>query len=489
MNSLLLILGVALNGGFLALVCAGDRTALLRPGIVFHIAFFLQVQVGLALAQDLMSGLDLDPQAMAMRYLFVPLVISASIYMLNLRAFRKMGSGIWDLIRAARGARHRIRPAGAGPLGVIALACLVLYVVSILWYVFALGWHNTPLHALLSLDPNASWVREQGLKLLDNRMLAYGLTLAISYFGPAFAAILGMRYVLRLGAPTSLRWHLAALMTLALPATVAGSRASAGMIVVVGCFVYLVAQPFRRRLLVLPLMLLVVFGIPYAMFMIRMMGSSPDAVTFGMAAANLADRFFMRGLEAELWQAAYTERFGTFGLAGIPRLAILLGTDPVDIFNRVGTFYRPGSPTISASASFVTVNHSVWGQAGPLVTFLQLWLLEWVVLAAARLRPLLAWFLSTLWILPAILLSATAFESLFIGRGGALSILLLLALWLAEDRRRRHAQRAARHHPVRAVPVPCRVDWIAGQAPPRRRVGSGRSATETTPDAVIAPAH
>lgn len=435
-----MILGVVLNGLFLTLVGLGDRSALLRPSVLFHAAFFLQVQVGLLFAGDLAQSLRLESDMLAWRYLFGPLFLFAVIYWQHFRAFRQLGGQIWTGIGFARRTRQPAPITGRGNLGIVTLIFALGYLGAVWWYVQAVGWRNTPIHALLTLDPSATLIREEGLKLLQNRYLAYGLTLAISYFGPGLAAIMAMRHVLGWHRFPSDRWFFAALVTLALPATVAGSRASGGMIVVVGVMVYLVAQTPRRRLLVLPLLLGVTFGVPLLMFLVRMVGSSVDHVTLAMALGNMADRFFMRGLEAELWQLSYVQNFGTFGVSGIPRLASLLGESQVDIFNSVGTYFRPNSPTISANASFLTVNYSLFGGAGLLVTAFQLWLLDHFAQMARRLRPAMAWFVVSMWILPAILLSATTFESLFISRGAAITLVLYALLRLPDwmGRRKRN---------------------------------------------------
>lgn len=440
MSDLMIILGVVLNGLFLAMIGLGDRSALLRPSVLFHLAFFLQVQVGLLFAHDLAASLRLDRDMLAWRYLFGPLAVFIIVYAAHFRAFRELGKTIWGGISFARQTGQPAPMSGRGNLGIVMVTFALGYGGAVIWYVSEVGWVNTPIHALITLDPSATLIREQGLKLLDNRYLAYGLTLAISYFGPGLAAILAMRHVLGWRRFPSDKWFFAVLIALALPATVAGSRASGGMIVVVGAMVYMVAQTPRRRLLVMPLLLGVTFGVPLLMFAVRLAGSSVDHVTMGMAFANMADRFFMRGLEAELWQLSYVQNFGNFGLSGIPRLARLLGETQVDIFNSVGTFFRPNSPTISANASFVTVNFALFGGVGIFVTGAELWLLDHFAQMARRVRPAMAWFLASMWILPAILLSATTYESIFISRGAVITLMIYAMLRLPDwmGRRKRN---------------------------------------------------
>ena len=77
----------------------------------------------------------------------------------------------------------------------------------------------------------------------------------------------------------------------------------------------------------------------------------------------------------------------------------------------------------------------------------QLLVLDLLVLLAARLAAPFAWFVVSLWILPAFSLSFSAYETIFLGRGGMIAVFILLVLSMIPAAHRRKSHPAALRRP------------------------------------------
>jgi hypothetical protein len=82
-------------------------------------------------------------------------------------------------------------------------------------------------------------------------------------------------------------------------------------------------------------------------------------------------------MEMGLWHAHYAQTSSFIGVAGIPKLAVLLDVEPINVANRLALIYGPQTfDTQLANASYVFSHYAYFGLGSLVFSLLGLWLLD-----------------------------------------------------------------------------------------------------------------
>ena len=403
--------------------------SLIRPSVIFFISHFLQLQVGLVFSPAKLTSLEIKIETVTLVLLFGPLLIVTISNLIFDRSYYYHKKRILFV-------RHfRSTNLDRGKhltLDQFWYFFLSIYMIFCVLYLITVGWQNTGLYGLISMSADAGFMREAGMKSMSNPIISYGFTISIKFLAPALVIILVLKSCY--GALTTSKLVIL-MLAIALPASIFGSRGASAMIILTGVYLFIYFLGFKGRLRFMPVVLVLVLSLPLILMFLKMQATSGQAEALPIVFLNLFDRIVYRSLTAELWQLSYVGDFGFFGISGIPKIATIFGIAPIDIFNTVGVYFRPSSPEISATTSFLTANYALFGVIGILVSLFQLLFLDFLSALTFKLKPVYAILLSGMLILPSFSLAFSAFETLFISRGVLIVMLLYIIIILLQTGR------------------------------------------------------
>jgi len=86
------------------------------------------------------------------------------------------------------------------------------------------------------------------------------------------------------------------------------------------------------------------------------------------------------------WYIHYAQIHGTFGIASVPKLAVIVGIEPINTPNLIGlTYSYTAVESVTACAGYLFTYYSYFGMASLLLSILCLWFLDVAVLVYKRL--------------------------------------------------------------------------------------------------------
>lgn len=264
-------------------------------------------------------------------------------------------------------------------------ALLVLWLVTgvvVGWYLWSVPFRQTGLYAIVAQPSTAALAREESLKLLDNRVLAYTYLSIALVVCPVIAA-LSLR--IAIASVRRRRFVVALAMFSSLVAAVAfASLSGARSLPARALLVVILSRWFEggmrvraTYLVALPLVL----GVPVALMSIMREGRSVDSATvlFYVGTA-VRERVFVTPAKVGAQHLRYAEAHSAFGVRAVPRLAVLFGERPSNPANIVGRQYDPYAiPTINANASFLFTYVSYFGTIAVLVNIVLVLILELLI--------------------------------------------------------------------------------------------------------------
>lgn len=259
-----------------------------------------------------------------------------------------------------------------------------LLTFGIVVYLFYVPITATGLYAVLFTPELASIARENGLKLLGSPVPKFAFSFATFAVAPLVAALLAIRLVDSFSECSWGRFmgSLLALAALTIIVSLSGARSGPVNMVVLIFLVFL----WRRKL---------TFPLWGWLGMITLVLSSAILMTLfregrGLSAAgdlvlNIVSRVLFVPLEVGVWYLDYTQTYGLFGPAAIPKLAWLLGLEPINASNIIGLEYAfQPLESISATSGYLFSYYSYFGPLGLVLSLIGLWCLDLATLVIAR---------------------------------------------------------------------------------------------------------
>lgn len=275
---------------------------------------------------------------------------------------------------------------------ILLLGVFVIAIVSI--YLATVPYTETGLYAILNNPVAAALARENSLKLLGNRWVAYLYVIMASAAAPLLTVVLATQaaYLWRRRAPLRALLCVAGIAMLIVVSSLSGARAySVNLVFVIG-----LAIAFRHGLPFRPvrygLALMVVLAPAVLLTLMREGRLDEIAVVGQLFVSAILERAFVGPLEVGTWYIRHMELHGPIGIGAVPRLASLVGVAPVDAPNMIGLLYAPyqtSIQSISAGASFVLTYIGYFGVAALIMNLALLWMLDIVLLAYDRLPDVL----------------------------------------------------------------------------------------------------
>jgi len=248
------------------------------------------------------------------------------------------------------------------PLIVLAIYCSAVVAI----YLWAVPFSQTGLYVIVVKPELAALARSQSLKGLASPVLTYLYSTMASGAAPLLAVLIAMQLLAKFRSRSvigvfSLLILFAALL---LAASLPGARGTAVklLLVVVIAFLLRKGLPFRPVRFVL-----ITAGIlaPAAILTLLRESQSITASNFVQYLGNyIFSRAFIMPLQTGAFYVHHAQTHGFIGIAGIPRLAELIGVTPIDVPDTIGSIYAPRatlSVRASANGGFLLSYYSYFG--------------------------------------------------------------------------------------------------------------------------------
>ncbi len=352
----------------LLLVVWRQRFLLLKPSLIVVASYHLMIQWSATLNASQLAAFLPDPWTFALLAHGFPL----AGLLVSVGFGRRQAREVWHRLQ------HPVavpRYARRGALGVLAGSVMVLA----LFYLLQVPFQSTGLYAVFFDPANSALAREYSLKLLDSPALQYGFSFMALVFSPLLAVLLaeaiGSNFVRR-------RLVAAAGFTLALGGvlvvvSLTGARSFAVTLLLTVVLAWYLRRGLPVKVLQVVVLLVCVLTLP-TLFTIFREGKELTLATFGTYLQQLIlDRVLYVPMETAMWYTHYAQTNGFWGVAAIPKLATLLGVQPVNVMNVIGLAYTSyGIDSIYANTGYVFAYYSYFGLIALPFCLLGLWFLD-----------------------------------------------------------------------------------------------------------------
>jgi hypothetical protein len=252
---------------------------------------------------------------------------------------------------------------------------------------------KTGLYIIVASPELAALARSESLKQLGNPFVIYLYSTMTSGIAPQLAVLLAFLFAREVASHRVLTsiGALVALALLLLAASLPGARGNAvKLLLVIGVAILLrKGIPFRP----LPFLLLIAVVLtPATLITLMREGREVTVMSFAEYLGNyIFSRAFIMPLQTGAFYVHYAQAHGNIGVAGVPRLAGLLGISGVDAPDLIGAQYAPGVASVrtSANGGFLLSYYSYFGLIALPLSLALLWILDFALLAYRRLSPAL----------------------------------------------------------------------------------------------------
>ncbi|MBM62063.1 MAG: hypothetical protein CL484_03835 [Acidobacteria bacterium] len=352
------------------------RYLLVKPSFAFLIAFHLQLQWPGTIQANWIEEFVADQWD----YFWLVHVFPLATLAVSALTMRGKAEETFARVTGNLG-QHPLRVEG----GILLLSLIVAATVG--WYLGEVALSATGLWQAFEDPMNYEDARAESLKLLTNPALRYAFEWIATIFGPLLTVLCVFRCVTiyRSGNRVMLAPYLLLIGCVLVAVSLYGAKGPAAKVLLVAFFFLYSRRGFPLNPIQLALIAVLVLSLPVMIVMVH----TDTAFTMQNvidAYGIVFDRAFGRNILSGVWAVDYAQREGYFGISGIPKLAVMVGTTPVDIFEKIGFYYRPNDVTISPNSSFVFSHYACFGLASILPSILLTVLLDLVMLVYTRIR-------------------------------------------------------------------------------------------------------
>jgi hypothetical protein len=316
-----------------------------------------------------------DPYAFALLihgFVLIGLVVSG--HTLNLPASQVFG-------RLSRAVPNCLPPA-------IVLACYCGAVT--LLYLSVVPFTSTGLYVLVTHPVLATMAREDSLKLVSSALVRYAYQTMVSAAAPLLAvylALIGFQNA-RAGRYSRTLLPILGFVLLMVVSSLPGNRGNAVKLLLVVMLAALFARGLPARPLRSAALIALVLAPAVLLTVLREGKTLTGSVFYDYLTRAIFSRVFEVPIAMGAFYVHYAQTYSGFGVAGIARLANILGIDPINTPNVIGSLYS-GSQllTVSANSGYLFAYYGYFGILALPLALAGLWLLDLAVPLYLRLRP------------------------------------------------------------------------------------------------------
>lgn len=385
-----------------------DKSIILKPSYLFVVFFILQVQLGSTLgAERTENEFLVDPWTYFMLVQIFPLTVLlfSSLFLrrtarINYQRITQFGNHLSNI-----------------NLKSILLSGTVLF--FLLWYLMEVPPSKTGLFAVLFNPTYADIAREESFAELNNPILQYGFYFMASVLAPLSIVFLYLSFCNTKAKRKLLPylWIIPTAAFILISVSVYGARGPAGMLMLVVIFAYFL----RNGASINPLKIMFLLGL--VLFLPGLIAFLKNDYGFELeliaqVGMDIFDRAIGRGYISNAWTIDYVQQKGFFGIAGIPKLAALIGETPISVRNLIYLEYYPmPHPTGTADSTFVVLYYSLFGMIVFIPCIILTLSLDLILLFYKRLIPSTLLACVCALVIPILGLSHTQFTTALVTKG------------------------------------------------------------------------
>ncbi len=331
------------------------RQLFLKPSIIFVSFFHLQLQWSSTLQAKYIESFLMRPWD----YFYLAQVFPLSLLLLSLLVGRRTAKRVYSGLRPMPIASRQDCQEQQW-----LLAPLLIFIALVFgWYLAVVPPRATGLYALVFSLPNAELIREKSFKLLNNPFLTYSFALMANTLAPLAAVLLAFKANEHLFHfhPLNLAFYIAWLCFVLIAVSIYGMKVPAVMVLLSIALAFLLRAGLSVRLGLIALVGLLILIVPTGMSIFVTHGRFTTE-GFVHHYIYILDRVFRQIMFPGLWHVDFAQRQGYFGIAGIPKIAKLIGVEPVNSFHVIAEHYMKNEiESASAGTSFVFAYYSYFG--------------------------------------------------------------------------------------------------------------------------------
>ncbi len=398
---------VAIAAVMIGLSIFTDKSVLIKPSFVASAFFFIQVQVGAAIVAERAFDMLQDP------WEFFYLIHGYSILALSM-----------SLIFFRRGYRNSFNRLVNGQIlkreiNFRANYLIIPAVLIVAWYLSVVPFTSSGLYILITQPELSDEARQSSFVTLASPLLQYAYYLMSIALAPMAAIMMYLLLTLKQEQVSILQRMFAIFLILVFVVMVSlyGARGPSAMLVLALVYVAYLRRgaPFRPFLIISMIMLVMAGPAVLSVF------KNADVISlaaYGDALQNIFDRMFVRGVPPNIWYIDFIQAYGEWGVSGIPKLATLVGADPVNVANVISLRYVPNSlKDGTANSAYITQYYSFFGGIGVIVSLLGLLVLDFIIYIYRYLRPVLLLPVVGAMVIPLASLSFSQFTTILFTKG------------------------------------------------------------------------
>lgn len=266
---------------------------------------------------------------------------------------------------------------------VVSVSLALFFSILYLYYVPP---SESGLYAILTQPWRSDWAREESLKFLDSALPRYAYSALTTGLAP-FLVVLQMFALyrnFRRRLLVRMFFNAVVIVFLFIMASITGARAQPVNILLTMAIGYW----YFRRCPVSPVKILLVSAIlfmPATLISVLRESKELNFDVVGQYLVGIFNRAFVVPLNVGSWHMEYVQTHGYWGVAGIPKLANLVGVAPVSTVEVIGSIYIPGRLYSStANVGYLFAYYSYFGLLSVFVSICGMFLLDSILLVLKR---------------------------------------------------------------------------------------------------------
>jgi hypothetical protein len=315
---------------------------------------------------------------------FVVVGLSISTLYMEKDAFQ-----VWHSIRSD----NRQDLSGFYAKSILLLTTIVVTVTIV--YLFYVPITRTGIYSIFFNPAQSAIAREESLKLLEYGGLKYAYSIMSSSVVPLLLALIVMDFLSR-GGKTRKLWNIGVILIVCLSAisvSLTGARTGLFNMILIIALVFMWNIGLSVNPVVIIIIVLIAFSPPIILSILREGKSVGDlAGLYITYLGYISHRAFIMPLDVGSWYIHYAQTNGVLGIGAFPKLAGLLGVEPLDGPNIIGLAYashnygEPVLKSVSANSGYLLSYYGYLGIISLPISMLGLWFTDIAVLILNRLN-------------------------------------------------------------------------------------------------------
>jgi len=355
---------------FLGFILLYHRFLLIKPSMIVIVSFHFMIQCAGTFSSEYIWSYLPNPWMFAFLIHAFPLFGAGVSFLTWRKNTRKVFQQLLN---------HKLYLKPRNKAIILLSLCIAISAFTYLSYI---PFYQTGLWTIFTDFKNAAQARENSLKLIINPLIKYGYSFIMSVFVPLLSVLVFNRLLFNLKkkSPIKVIAYIFFFVGLLVVVSFTGARSPAAYIILIVCLSFLLKKGLPINPFYTIATFIIVLSLPTMLTLLRE-GREVNALLFwSYLSSGMLQRLFHVPMLTGLLHVHYAQTQGFLGIAGIPKLAVLLGIEPVNMPNLIGLKYLNSTiKSVSANTCYLFSYYSYFGWLSFSISLLGLWLLDYSI--------------------------------------------------------------------------------------------------------------